>query len=92
MKFMETEDWKDDEQYPAILAVCKDERLRRKLTRQMRRILNDTWDDDIVLATTTTNRLQQASKPTDKIWGMVDYEGNVELLSLEDLLQPEDDE
>lgn len=72
-------EWQESEQYPAILAVCGDERMQKKLNRQMRRILEGQWDEELVFATTTIEKLQEATKATDKIWSKInaDYEAEV---------------
>lgn len=68
VNFKDSGDWLEDEPYPAILAVCEDEREQKKLNRQMKRILAEAWDDELIFATTTKQQLAAATKPTDKIW------------------------
>ena len=51
----------------------------------MKRILTDTWDDDLILATTTRQQLYEAMKPTDKIWLKVDMDGEPEKATLRSL-------
>lgn len=85
VQFKEMGDWLEDTPFPTILAVCHDERAQKKLNRQMRRILNDAWDDELVFATTTTAKLMQAAKPTDKIWSKIDADDNPEPVSLKGL-------
>lgn len=79
-------EWQEDEQYPAILAICKDERARKKLNRQMRRILDEAWDEELVFATTTTDKLQESIKPADKIWLRVEVDGEPKKMTLGALL------
>ena len=43
--FKDSGDWQEDEPYPAIVAICEDERTQKKLNRQMKRILAEAWDD-----------------------------------------------
>lgn len=76
VNFKDSGDWQEDEQYPAILAICEDERTQKKLNRQMKRILEEQWDDELVFATTTSNQLQMATKPADKIWLKIDTDDN----------------
>lgn len=86
VKFKGSGDWQEDEQYPAIIAICEDERAQKKLNRQMKRILGESWDDDLVFATTTNQRLIEATKPTDKIWSKILTHSDPEALSLGNLL------
>ncbi|MCA9342998.1 replication-relaxation family protein [Candidatus Saccharibacteria bacterium] len=79
-------EWQEDEPFPAILAICEDERSQKKLNRQMKRILDEQWDDELIFATTTTNKLQQATKPADKIWSRILTEDSPETASLKGLL------
>ncbi|MCB9820294.1 replication-relaxation family protein [Candidatus Nomurabacteria bacterium] len=91
VNFKESGDWQEDEPYPAILAICEDAYTQKKLNRQMKRILNDAWDDDLVFATTTRKQFEEATKPTDKIWLKVDPDDEAKLLSLAKLTPKEDD-
>ncbi len=68
VNFKDSEEWQEGEQYPVILAICEDERAQKKLNRQMRRILDEQWDEGLVFAATTVDKLQQATKPTNKLW------------------------
>lgn len=85
VNFKESGDWQEDEPYPTILAICEDTYAQRKLGRQMKRIFNDAWDDELVFATTTRQQLQGAMKPTDKIWLRVELDDEAEHLSLKGL-------
>lgn len=84
--FKESGDWEDDEQFPAILAICETTQLQKKLNRQMKRILNSTWDDELIFATTTKQLLAEATKPTDKIWSRIDVDDTPELTTLRALI------
>lgn len=86
VNFKESGDWQEDEPYPAILAICEDTTTQKKLSRQMKRILDDSWDDELVFATTTQKQLDEAAKPTDKIWLKVDLDNGAELVSLKGLI------
>lgn len=85
-KFKEEGEWIEDTPFPTILAICEDKRAQTKLNRQMKRILSDTWDDELVFATTTKQLLNDAMKPGDKIWSKVDLDDPPELTSLKGLL------
>lgn len=82
----ESGDWEEDERFPAILAICENTQLQKKLNRQMKRILNDAWDDELIFATTTKQLLEAATKPTDKIWSKVDADADPELKSFKGLI------
>lgn len=86
VNFKESGDWEEHEPYPAILAICEDTHTQKKLSRQMKRILDDSWDDELVFATTTRRQLEEAIKPTDKIWLKVALDDEAELISLKKLI------
>jgi DNA-binding PadR family transcriptional regulator len=86
VNFKESGDWEEDEQFPAVLAICKTLQLQKKLNRQMKRVLSDAWDDELVFATTTKQLLETATKPTDKVWSKIDADGEAELTSLRGLI------
>lgn len=86
VNFKESGGWEEDEPYPAILAICEDAHTQKKLNRQMKRILDESWDDELVFATTTRQQLDEATKPTDKIWLKVDLDNEAELVSLKGLI------
>jgi len=88
VNFKDSGDWQEDEQHPAILAICEDERAQKKLNRQMRRILEEQWDEELVFATVTIDKLLQATKPTDKMWSKVEADDSPELMSLKSLAPP----
>lgn len=72
VNFKDSSDWQEDEPYPAILAICEDERSQKKLNRQMKRILDEAWDDELVFATTTGLKIEKAARASEKIWYQVD--------------------
>lgn len=82
MNFKESGDWIKDTPFPAILAICEDTYTQKKLNRQMKRILNDVWDDELIFATTTKQLLTEATKPTDKIWSRIDADDNIQPTTL----------
>jgi DNA-binding PadR family transcriptional regulator len=85
VKFKEEGEWLEDTPFPAILAICEDQRAQKKLNRQMKRILSDAWDDELIFATTTKQLLKEATKPTDKIWSKVDADDSTEPTNLKAL-------
>lgn len=90
VNFKESGDWIEDAQFPAILAICEDTYAQKKLNRQMKRILNDAWDNDLVFATTTRRQLEEASKPSEKIWSKIDADYETDLVSLRGLVSDEE--
>lgn len=91
VNFKESGDWEADEPYPAILAICEDAYTQKKLNRQMKRILDDSWDDELVFATTTRKQLDEAMKPTEKIWRKIDPDYEAEMVSLKQLVSDEEE-
>ena len=71
----------EDYPYPAVLAICNDQQTQKKLNRQMKRILNDE-DDEMLFATTTMQQLDEATKPTEKLWLRIDADDAPEKVSL----------
>ena len=85
VNFKESGDWLEDTPFPAILAICENMYAQKKLNRQMKRILNDTWDDELIFATTTKGQLYEATKPTDKIWLKINMDDDPEKATLRSL-------
>lgn len=85
VNFKQSGDWEEDEAFPIVLAICEDTYTQKKLNRQMKRILSDAWDDELIFATTTEQLLDEATKPTDKIWSKVDMDGSPEKATLRSL-------
>lgn len=79
VNFKDSGDWQEDESYPAILAICVDERTQKKLNRQMKRILDEAWDDELVFATTTSLNIEGATRVNEKIWYQVEEDESVAL-------------
>lgn len=86
VNFKESGDWEEDEPYPAILAVCDDAYTQKKLSRQMKRILDNSRDDELVFATTTRKQFGEATKATDKIWLKVELDDEAEPMSFNGLI------
>lgn len=86
VNFKESGDWQEDEPYPAILAICEDAYTQKKLNRQMKRILDEAWDDELVFATTSRQQFESATKARDRIWLKIDTDDEVELRSLKGLI------
>ncbi len=86
VKFKEEGEWLEDTPFPAVLAICADKHTQKKLNRQMKRILSDAWDDELIFATTTKQLLEGVIKPSDKIWSKVDADEGTGLTSLKGLI------
>lgn len=85
VNFKDSGDWQEDQQYPAILAICQNEQTQKKLNRQMRHILDEQWDDELIFATTTRQQTEGATKATDRIWLRVEVDGELRSMSLKSL-------
>jgi Transposase IS66 family len=71
--------WSTDQaEFPAILAVCKDTKTQKKLNRQIKHALNDSDADETIFATTTRQQLTTQSKPVERIWLRVEWDGVAE--------------
>mgnify|MGYP001385415946 CR=1 FL=1 len=86
VNFKESGERQEDEPFPAILAICEDAYTQKKLNRQMKRILSDAWDDELIFATTTKQLLETVTKPTDKIWLKIDADNDPELTTLKGII------
>lgn len=84
--FKDSELWREEELFPAILAVCHDEGSQNKLNWQMKRILDEQWDEELVFVTTTLDKFQRAIKPSDKIWSKIFADDSPEAIGLMGLL------
>ena len=89
VNFKDSGDWQEDEPYLAILAICEDERTQQNLNRQMKHILDEAWDDELVFATTTRQHIEGATKAAEKVWYVVETD---EVRSLRSIHSPEDTE
>ncbi|HUB93934.1 MAG TPA: replication-relaxation family protein [Verrucomicrobiae bacterium] len=72
--YAEEGDWPEDVEFPALLAICATKHDQKKLNRQMKKALSDSSDaDDTPCGTTTLDQLNQATKPTAKVWTSVSW-------------------
>jgi DNA-binding MarR family transcriptional regulator len=53
LSYAEDGDWPSDEELPAILAICEDDKTQKKLNRQITHALSDSDADETIFATTT---------------------------------------
>jgi len=69
-------DWSDETNtdYPALLLVCKDNRIASSLWRYIRNILEDAgMDEELFFSTTTMEELLNLKKHKGEIWRKVSY-------------------
>lgn len=71
--YAEEGDWPNDEHaLPAVLAICQDTNMRKKLTRQIERALDEkNITDEVMFATATREQLDTATKATE-LWQKVE--------------------
>jgi len=77
--------WTDDDEYPAILAACRDQKAQKKLNKQIQKALDDSDNDEMIFATTTLAKLESATKMTDEVWSKISVDGDIELCPLKEL-------
>lgn len=85
LKYIELE-WDSEIGPPGIIAVCADTHMARKLQRHMKRLLDDCWDEDIVLATITFAQLATLDSPKTPLWSKTNPDEPPTLVSLVDLV------
>jgi DNA-binding HxlR family transcriptional regulator len=68
-----------DEEFPVVLAICDTKRNETKLRRQIRKAVDESYEE-VAYATTTMEALEKSTKGRDEIWRMSDEED--ELLRL----------
>lgn len=72
--------------FPAILIVCVTEREERKVYRQLKKALRDSYfSEDIPSATVTLATLQNASSDTDEIWHRANWSDGPDPVTLYDV-------
>lgn len=82
LSYSEDGDWPTDEaEFPIVLMLCEDERSETKLRRQIRKALDDTYEE-VVFATAAMGAFEKAGKSKDRVWRMWDDD---ELLRLADI-------
>lgn len=79
--FSEDGDWPTDQAaFPAILIVCKDDRMQKKLNRQIRKALDDSYEE-MTFATTTEDNLLGASRKDEEVWQLATESDEIVSLS-----------
>lgn len=80
LQYSEDGDWEvADEDFPVILSICDIKRAETKLRRQIRKALDESYEE-VAYATTTMEAFEKCVKGKDKIWRMSDQDD--ELLCL----------
>jgi hypothetical protein len=86
LNYAEEGDWPEDYDFPSILMICDTDKDQKKLNRQVRKALDESSEDETVFATTTNDKFVIAQTGKDKIWELVDLDGDDPgLLSIGDL-------
>lgn len=83
INYAEEGDWPVGEYaMPTVLAVCQDTKTQQKLSRQIRRALEEKdITDEITFVTATREQLDKATATT-KLWQKIDDEGELTYISL----------
>lgn len=82
-EYREEGDWAvTDSDFPVILAVCDSEKLLKRVRKSMLQGLKESWNEDVVFALTTKERLASGRKV---IWQEPDDDEDDELLALKDI-------
>jgi DNA-binding HxlR family transcriptional regulator len=85
LNHQENEGWLDNDNYPCILTICKDPKNQKKLNKQIKKAINETGNEYVMFATTTLEKLNNATKPTNKIWSKIDEYEESEDMTLKNL-------
>lgn len=78
LKYSEEGDWesKTSADLPTVLMICDNQRNEKKLRRQMRKALDESYEE-VTYATTTTKGFMQTAKGKDKVWRIANEEDEV---------------
>jgi DNA-binding MarR family transcriptional regulator len=85
LNYADEGDWPDDEVFPAVLAICEDSKTQKKLNRQIKHFLSDSYVDETVFATTTQERLANQNWPNERIWLRIEWDSESEKNTLASL-------
>ena len=87
MNHEENDGWYDNTPYPYILAVCKDAKTQSKLNRQIKKALEEKYNDNLTYATTTISLFMKSQKTTERIWTKINQDDEPEEFSLKNLYE-----
>lgn len=81
--YAEDGDWPSDEYaMPTVLAICQDDKIRQKLSRQIRRAFDEKYiTDEIAFAITTLGQFRAVTAKS-KLWHKVTEDGEVARMGL----------
>ncbi len=81
LKYSEEGDWESETNtnLPAVLMICDTQRSEKKLRRQLRKALDESYEE-VIFATTTAKGLMQTAKGKDKVWRLTGDEDEMYLL------------
>jgi len=82
LNYADEGDWPESEEFPAVLAICEDSKMQKKLNRQIKRALSDSNMDETIFATTTQEELTNQNKPRERIWLKIEWDGEPEKMTL----------
>lgn len=76
--YAEEGDWPSDEYaLPTVLAVCLNTKMQNKLSRQIKRALDEKYiTDEVIFATTTKKQLEVATDATIRMWRQMGTNGD----------------
>ncbi len=70
-------DWATtDSELPTILLVSPNTSVQKRLRKKLARELRESWEDDILFATTTLQELLESSEVKGKVWRPIDEDGD----------------
>ena len=70
-------DWSTtDTTLPIVLMVAANASVQKRIRKKIARELGESWEDDLVFATTTLAELLTCSETNGKVWRQVDEDGD----------------
>jgi hypothetical protein len=79
--YAEEGDWPTDKSaFPAVLIICENPRAQKKLNRQIRKALDESYEE-MIYATTIMELFMVSMQIKDKMWQTVDEESNITTLA-----------
>jgi len=77
LTYAEADDWPAEQDSPTILMLCDTPKNETKLRRQIRRALDEFYEEELLFATTTISSFMTTAGPKDKLWREVSDEDEV---------------
>lgn len=73
LTYAEEGDWPTDQvDFPCILMICENDKSQKKLNRQIRKALDESYEDEVVFGTTAMQQFIESEKITEKLWQKAD--------------------